>query len=121
MVLLWDCALVHDLKHDLRWAFAVAVKPFSHSLIFHDHTHPLDVWIKLKPSVDDSLVVSLAAERKDNVRVVLREIKFELTEFKKFDFHGISDQFIGGLDLNDGVIGSHVWEGGQDVWVLWEG
>lgn len=121
MVLLWYCGLVHNLEHDLGWTFAVAVKPFSHNLIFHDHTHPLHVWIELEPSENDSLVVSLAVERKDNIRVVLREIKFELAEFKKFDFHGITDQFIRSLNLDDGVIRSHVWEGGKDVRVLWKG
>ncbi len=74
--------LVHDLEHNFGRSFAITVNLIFVQWIRCDYTHPLNVWVKFKPSINDAFVISLTSEWKYNIRIVLWAIQFKLPEFK---------------------------------------
>ena len=108
MIRIRNLFLVHDLKHNLWRSFAVTVDFIFHHWVWRDDTHSLDIWIKLKPSINYTFVISFAWKWKYDIGIVLWEVQFKLPEFEQFDLHGISDKFSSVLNLNDWVIRSHV-------------
>ena len=77
-----NALLVHDLEHNFRRSFAITVNLILVQWIRCDYTHPLNVWVKFKPTINDAFVVSLTSEWKYNIRIVLWEIQFKLPELK---------------------------------------
>ncbi len=89
-VIRWDGLFLHDRCHHFRRALCIHFTSFG-GTVLADHTHSLEIRIKLKPSVDDSAVASIAFEAEDDIGIGVRLVKFESSEFECLDFHGITN------------------------------
>jgi hypothetical protein len=103
--------LLHNVRHHFRGALCIDLASVR-SAVLTDHAHSLKIRIKLKPTVDESTVSTFAFKAKDDLGIRVGLIKFESSEFKGLDFHGITNQFALGIDPYNGVIGGHIGEDG---------
>lgn len=105
----WDALLLHDSCHHFGRALRVNLTSVGDAILADD-THPLQVGIKLKPAIDKPTMSTLTLKAEDDLRIGMLLVEPEPSELKSFDFHGIANKFILGLDNR--VVRCHVGEDG---------
>lgn len=61
-----------------------------------------------------------AFKGKDRVMIVNSVAKLEFSKSKCLDFHWVSNQLICLLNFNNGVVGGHIVEGWQVIWLYFD-
>lgn len=118
MIVVWYWIFAHDLVHDFRRSLTVAEETLTHHRVRSNYAHPLHIGIKLKPSENDSLVISLACKGENHVGVVLGKVKLKLSEFEQLYFHRVSNKLSRAFYLNDRMVRCHISQSWSDVRLL---
>jgi len=116
-----DGVFFHNGSHHLRRPFSIGpqlLTLLSSNLHSGNHTHSLQIGVKLKPPEYHSFLLPLWLKRKDNLRITVGLIEAKWPELEQFYLHRVTNELVSLLNLDDGMIGGHVVENIEKVWVL---
>ena len=72
MIIFWNSWCIHNLQHNFRWTFTIYEILSCKNTITSHYTHSLYIRIKLKSSINSSLMLSFTVITKYYIRVIVR-------------------------------------------------